>query len=85
MAARSSEKFEDALQRLETIVHELEEGSLSLEDALAKYEEGVKTLKSCYETLRKAEKKIEIVVKNEDGTLRVEPFDAPQREAESEA
>jgi exodeoxyribonuclease VII small subunit len=83
MAAKNSEKFEDALERLETIVRELEEGSLSLEDALAKYEEGVKTLKNCYETLRKAEKKIEIVVKDEDGTLRVEPFEPESEEGQA--
>ena len=83
MAAKSSEKFEDALERLETIVRELEEGSLSLEDSLAKYEEGVKTLKNCYETLRKAEKKIEIVVKDENGALRVEPFEAADGQGEA--
>jgi exodeoxyribonuclease VII small subunit len=53
--------FEQALARLEAIVHELEEGSLGLADALARYEQGVGLLKQCYTMLEQAERKIELV------------------------
>ena len=51
--------FEQALERLETIVSELEAGSLSLEDSIARYEEGVRLSRRLTETLDQAEKRIE--------------------------
>lgn len=68
-------QFEKSLEKLEKIVHELEEGELSLDDALARYEEGAKTLKKCYEVLRKAEKRVEKLLKDEQGNLITEPFE----------
>lgn len=68
-------KFEKALERLSKIVEELEAGDVSLEDALKKYEEGVKLSRSCHEQLSKAEKKIEILTKTLDGTLVKQPFE----------
>ncbi|MBN2022831.1 MAG: exodeoxyribonuclease VII small subunit [Pirellulales bacterium] len=53
--------FEDALARLEAIVHELEEGRLPLEDSLARYEEGVKLLRHAGGLLNRAERRIEIL------------------------
>jgi len=68
--------FEEGLQRLEEIVEELESGTLSLDDSLARYEEGAALLKRCRELLESAEKKIEVLVKDEDGGLGTEPFDS---------
>jgi exodeoxyribonuclease VII small subunit len=51
--------FEEALERLETIVEELEGGSLTLEQSIARYEEGVKLSRRLTQTLDQAEKKIE--------------------------
>ena len=51
--------FEEALERLETIVEELEGGSLSLEQSIARYEEGVKLSRRLTQTLDRAEKRIE--------------------------
>jgi exodeoxyribonuclease VII small subunit len=51
--------FEQALAQLEGIVHQLEEGSIGLSEALARYEQGVHLLKKCYEMLERAERKIE--------------------------
>jgi exodeoxyribonuclease VII small subunit len=53
--------FEKALQRLEEIVHDLEEGKIGLNDSLAHYEEGVKLLRQSYELLQRAERRIELL------------------------
>jgi exodeoxyribonuclease VII small subunit len=53
--------FEDALRRLDEIVHLLEEGEIGLGEALARYEEGVKLLRQSYELLPRAERKIELL------------------------
>ena len=54
-------KFEKALSDLEKIVEELESGELSLDEALKRYEEGVKLSRSCAKKLSEAEKKIEVL------------------------
>lgn len=53
--------FEEALKKLESIVSKLEEGSVSLEDSVSLYEEGMKLSKHCSEILEKAELRIEKV------------------------
>jgi exodeoxyribonuclease VII small subunit len=53
--------FEDALKRLEEIVHALEEGDLGLNQSLEQYEEGVKLLRQSYDLLQKAERRIELL------------------------
>jgi exodeoxyribonuclease VII small subunit len=60
--------FEDALLRLEQIVRELEDGKTGLEEALAKYEQGVGLLKRCYGQLRQVEQRIlEVTGQDADG------------------
>lgn len=66
--------FEKDLEKLEAIVESLEEGGLSLDDALKKFEEGMKLAQSCEKALSAAEKRIEILVKNADGSVSAEPF-----------
>ncbi len=72
--------FEAALVSLEEIVSELEEGQVGLADALARYEQGVKLLKQCYELLQHAERRIELLsCIGSAGEAITEPFsDAPQ-------
>ena len=67
-------KFEEALKRLEEIVDELEGGSQSLDDALNKYEEGIKLSKLCAKQLEAAKNKVEILMKSEDGSVEIQPF-----------
>jgi len=67
-------KFEKDLERLEEIVSALEEGELPLDDALKRFEEGIKLAKRCEKALSEAEKKIEILTKNADGKLEAQPF-----------
>ena len=56
--------FETSLKELEEIVEQLETSDLTLDETLAKYENGIKMYKQCYQILEKAEKKINILLKN---------------------
>jgi exodeoxyribonuclease VII small subunit len=68
------ERFEDALNKLEKIVSQLEQGDTSLEESLKLFEEGVRLSRLCNEKLDEAEKRVEVLLKGEDGTLRAQPF-----------
>ena len=70
-------KFEDALGRLEQIVDQLEGGGLPLEESLAVFEEGVGLARHCARYLEEAEKRIELLTRDERGVLRAEPFEPP--------
>ena len=74
--------FEDALKRLETIVEELESGELSLEDSIARYEEGMRLSRRLTHTLDEAEKRIERLVERADGTTETEPMELESRGGE---
>ena len=74
-------KFEKALERLEKIVDDLESGSLSLEDSLKVYGEGVKLIKMCRKKLNEAQKKIEVLVK-EEGNIGTKPFSIKEEDEE---
>ena len=68
--------FEAALERLEVIVRQLEDGDVGLAEALAHYEQGVSLLKQCYLLLENAERRIELLsgVDAQGGAV-TEPFD----------
>jgi exodeoxyribonuclease VII small subunit len=53
--------FEEGLDQLEAIVRQLEEGEIGLNEALKQYEKGVKLLRQCYDLLRGAERRIELL------------------------
>ena len=59
--------FEDALEKLEGIVKELEEGELSLEKSLERYEQGVRLARFCNSKLEEAEKRVEMLQTNDEG------------------
>jgi exodeoxyribonuclease VII small subunit len=68
--------FEDALKRLEEIVHAMEEGQLGLNESLERYEEGIKLLRQSYELLQRAERKIELLSgADAEGNPITQPFD----------
>ena len=69
-------KFEKDMEKLETLVEALEEGGLSLDDSLKKFEEGIKLAQRCDKALNAAEKKIEILTKNANGDVVAEPLDS---------
>jgi len=67
--------FEQDLERLEDIVNELETGNLPLEDALKRFEEGVRLYRLCEERLKDAEQRVEILLKQADGSIAEVPFE----------
>ena len=67
-------KFEEALAKLENIVENLEQGDLALEEALKRFEEGIKLSRFCAERLDEAEKKVEILLADENGKEEVKTF-----------
>ncbi len=68
-------QFEKALEDLEKIVEVMEGGELTLDQALKKYEDGVQLVRACQSKLTDAERKIEVLTKTLDGSLKKEPFD----------
>ncbi len=73
-------KFEDALQRLERIVDQLEAGNLGLEESLKVFEEGVGLARRCARYLDEAEKRVELLTRDESGLLRTEPLPVSEGE-----
>ena len=67
--AKDKLTFEQALEKLEKIVEQIESGQIGLEDSIARYEEGIKLVKQCREILDAAEKKIQLLAKGEGGHL----------------
>jgi len=61
--------FETSLTELEAIVAKLENGDLPLEESLDLFEQGIKLSRECRERLAKAERRIEILLKDSDGNL----------------
>ncbi|HEY0757786.1 MAG TPA: exodeoxyribonuclease VII small subunit [Acidisarcina sp.] len=66
--------FEESLKQLETIVDQLERGDLPLEDSVKLFEQGVKLSSACKQELDAAEGKVQILVKQRDGSMKAEPF-----------
>ena len=73
-------RFEECLERLERIVHELEKGEVPLEKSLTLFEEGMQLSASCRKELEEAEGKVEILLK-QNGKLQTEPFESPTEKA----
>ena len=67
--AKEKLTFEQALERLEAIVSAIEAGEVALEESIEKYAEGVKLVKQCRAILDKAEQKIQLLARSEDGAL----------------
>lgn len=67
--------FENALRKLEESVDKLESGELTLDQALKVFSTGVKQAESCRQALRDVELKVEELLKQDDGSLKREPFD----------
>ena len=78
----SEQSFEKALSDLENIVQKLEKGGLTLNESLALFEKGVKLAKFLRGELGKAEKKIDILLKDEKGEMKQEPFELTEEGGE---
>jgi exodeoxyribonuclease VII small subunit len=67
--------FETALKRLEEIIRKLESGDLPLDTALQLFEEGIQLSRFCNTKLGQAERRVEILLKNNSGQARPVPFE----------
>jgi exodeoxyribonuclease VII small subunit len=74
-------KFEEAYQRLETILQAMNSGKVALDDSLKLYEEADKLITTCQKHLNDAEKKIEILIKNRAGELATSDAGEPLKES----
>ncbi|TDO70378.1 exodeoxyribonuclease VII small subunit [Halanaerobium saccharolyticum] len=68
--------FETALEKLQKIVEDLEKGGLSLDKTLAEFSQGMRLLKFCHQKLDKAEKKIEVMLEEDNEFTKEVPFDS---------
>lgn len=73
-AGKEAPSFEAALKKLEDIVEAMEAGDLPLEAMLARFEEGVRLVKTCQTKLEEAELKIQKLEKNAGGDLVLRPL-----------
>ena len=64
MTDKKNINLEKSLADLEALVAELEGGELSLEDAMKKFEQGIKLTRTCQNILKNAEQKVEILLEN---------------------
>jgi len=69
------DKFETSLKKLEDIVKRLEGGDLSLEESLKAFEEGVKHSAFCSGKLDEAERRVDILLKQKDGSIKRTQFE----------
>ena len=70
--------FEESLRQLESIVAQLERGDLPLEDSIKLFEDGIRLSAVCKQELDAAEGKVQILLKQRDGSMKAEPF-PPQK------
>ncbi len=75
-------KFEDAMEELELIVKQMEEGGLTLEESIERFERGIRLSQVCSKQLEEAELKVEKLTKSVSGELEVEPFENEGAEAD---
>ncbi len=66
--------FEENVKQLETIVAQLERGDLPLEDSIRLFEDGMRLSSACKTQLEAAEGKVQILIKQRDGSHTPEPF-----------
>jgi exodeoxyribonuclease VII small subunit len=76
----AEKKFEAALARLEEIVKELETGDLPLDLSLRLFEEGIKLSRFCNKKLEEAERRVEILLKDKNGSVIARPFEEEEEE-----
>ena len=69
-------KFEGALEKLEGIVKNLENGEFSLEESLKAFEEGIAITRHCEKLLKTAKGKIEQLIQIENGSQKTVPFES---------
>ena len=75
-AAEANPSFEGAMERLETLVEQMENARLPLEELIRSYEEGIRLVRVCNERLTAAEQRIEIITRDAAGQAQASDFPA---------
>lgn len=73
----SAKTFEEEMEQLEAIVERLEEGEVSLEEAISLFKQGMELSKNCHDKLKDFEKQLDEII-NEDGEIM--PFQLQEEE-----
>lgn len=76
----AEKSFESSLEELEQIVRQLEGGDLPLDRSLELFEQGVRLSRDCQKRLDEAERKVEILLRGDDGAYRPASFEEPEEE-----
>ena len=79
--SQKNQTFESSLSNLEKIVRRLEEGDLPLEESLKLFEDGVRLSRECHERLNQAERRIEVLLKDENGNPALNVIEREDAEA----
>jgi exodeoxyribonuclease VII small subunit len=77
-------KFEQAMERLDTIVEAMESGEIGIEESISKYEEAMQLAAHCRKILEESEQRIKKIQLDATGQPRTEPFEPPAGPAEDE-
>jgi exodeoxyribonuclease VII small subunit len=83
--AAGEKKFEDELQDLEQTVARIDSGELSLEESIKEFERGVALVRSLNQKLDEVEKKIDVLVRDSQGELRIMPYRNEAKDDDEEA
>ncbi|MEW6334412.1 MAG: exodeoxyribonuclease VII small subunit [Thermodesulfobacteriota bacterium] len=75
------EKFEEALEKLEEIVHRMEAGEMTMEESLKAFEEGIRLARLCTKKLDEADRRVDLLLR-QDGEPVTRPFAGEDREPE---
>jgi len=73
----SPRSFEASLEALEKIVHQLENGDLPLEKSLDLFEQGIRLSRECQDRLNQAERRIEVLLRDNQGRTVISPYNEP--------
>ena len=79
MADEKPLDLEKSLEALEALIEELERGDLPLEQAMQKFEQGIKLTRSCQAALKDAEQRVEILLKSAGGEEALQEFEVDER------
>lgn len=84
MAGKKEFNFEKALEELEKVVGELEEGGLPLDDALKRFEKGIKLSRQCAERLEAAEQRVKMLLEDSEGGIVEKPLDEEEEDSKTD-
>lgn len=82
MAKKKSDQFEEALKKLQDIVEKLERGDMPLEEAMEAFSEGIRLARVCHGKLEEAERKVRILLKEQEEDWTTSPFEPASGDAQ---